>query len=91
MAAVHPACRQPARAQAANDQRRAVGARLRAARQLARVSLGDAARSAGLTHSHVSAIERGAEPMISTHASDLGRALRCPPEWLVAGWADDAA
>jgi transcriptional regulator with XRE-family HTH domain len=65
-----------------------VGRRLRAARLLADVSLRDVARSAGLTFAHVSAIERGAEPMTSTDARDLGAVLGVPADWLAHGWSD---
>jgi transcriptional regulator with XRE-family HTH domain len=62
------------------------GRRLRAARMLADVSLRDAASAAGLTYSHVSAIERGAEPLTASDCHDLGRVLDVPPSWLRNGW-----
>ncbi|MFZ0379287.1 MAG: helix-turn-helix transcriptional regulator [Solirubrobacteraceae bacterium] len=63
------------------------GRRLKAARMLADVSLRDAAQAAGLSYSHVSAIEHGREPLTSTDALDLGAVLGCPAGWLAHGWA----
>jgi transcriptional regulator with XRE-family HTH domain len=64
-----------------------VGRRLRAARMLADVSVRDAAAAAGLTFTHVAAIERGTEPLTATDARDLGAALGCPSDWLRDGWS----
>lgn len=91
MAAVHPARRQPVHRTATNDQRRQAGLRLRAARQLAGVSLADTARSAGLTLAHVSAVDRGKHPMTTTDARDLATVLGCPENWLRHGPTDERA
>jgi transcriptional regulator with XRE-family HTH domain len=53
---------------------------------LADVSLRDAASAAGLSVSHMSAVERGKEPLTSTDARDLGAVLDVPSEWLARGW-----
>lgn len=65
-----------------------IGRRLRAARLLADVSLTQAAQAAGLTVTHVSAIERGREPLTSTDAVDLAAVLSVPADWLRHGWAE---
>ena len=69
-----------------STSRAQVGRRLLCARQLAGASVVDTARAAGLTRTHIIGIEGGCEPMTTTGARDLGRALGCPGEWLRDGW-----
>ena len=78
--------RTPAKIRSIVGPRMEAGRRVRAARMLAHVSLRDAAQAAGLSYSHVSAIEHGREPLTSTDALDLGSVLGCPPGWLARGW-----
>ena len=45
------------------------------------------ATTSGVSHQHLSRIERGIDPITSSDAADLGEALNCPADWLAHGWA----
>ena len=78
--------RTPVKVKSIAGPRVETGRRVKAARMMADVSLRDAAQAAGLTYTHVCAIEHGREPLTSTDALDLGRVLGCPAGWLARGW-----
>ena len=61
--------------------------RVKAARILAGgITLRQTANAAGLGFHHLSAIERGAHPLLDTDARDLAEVLGCPADWLRDGW-----
>jgi len=68
------------------------GRRVKAARLLAGgVSVRDAATATGMSYQHLVAVEHGEQPLLPTDATDLGRVLGCPSEWLAHGWSGNGA
>jgi hypothetical protein len=65
---------------------------VKAARLLAGgISIHATARAAGLSYLHLLAVEHGEQPLLPTDATDLGKVLGVPSEWLANGWGGNGS
>ncbi len=72
------------------ERRRAVGARIRAARQEAGIGLRQAARGLGMSPSWLNSVESGENGIDAVRLADLARYLGCPVGFLLEGEGEPA-